>query len=437
MNRGSLRLRLLLASAISIAVALFLTGFALIQLFERQVRDRVQTELGNDLLQLAGAIETGPNGVVKVARSLADPRFQEPYGGRYWRIDFSAPGAPLARDPLRSPSLWDADLDPANLSVGPEGENLVSVVQQVTVQANGKPLALWLAAAAHDDEIRRPLAELRDQLILSFGLIGTILIIGTWLQVTVGLKPLQHLRQQLADIRAGRAQRLTGDVPEEVGPLVDEFNDVLAIRETSLERARRRAGDLAHGLKTPLTILSAISRDVRGKKMSKQADDIDDQAEAMRRHIDQALVRARLSTGRGHATTLLRPVVEKVAAALERLPRGDELDWDIDIGGDVVVPLEQGDLTELMGNLMDNARKWARSRVRVAFVDGLLAIEDDGAGVDDARMGEISERGRRLDEATQGSGLGLSIVADIADIYGFDVSYGRSVLGGLKVSLRV
>jgi signal transduction histidine kinase len=435
MSRGSLRLRLMLASAISIAAALFLTGLALVQLFERQMRERVQEELGNDLLQLTGAIETGADGVVKVARSLTDPRFQEPYGGRYWRIDFSAPGASPGREPLRSPSLWDADLDPANPVLGPEGERLLSVTQQVTVQSAGKPLPLWLVAAAHEDEINRPLAELRDQLILSFGLIGLILMLGTWVQVTVGLKPLQHLRQQLADIRAGRTQRLVGGVPEEVAPLVEEINDVLSIRETSLERARRRAGDLAHGLKTPLTILAAIAREMRGRKLGKQADDIDEQTEAMHRHIEQALVRARLSTGRGHATTRLRPVAEKVVAALERLPRGEEIDWDIHVPPEALLPLEQGDLTELLGNLLDNARKWAKGRVRLSYAAPYLVIEDDGPGVDEDRVSEIAERGRRLDETTQGSGLGLSIVADIADIYGLSVSYGRSGLGGLKVTI--
>lgn len=437
MSRGSLRLRLLLASAVSIALALFLTGLALIQMFERQVRERVQVELGNDLLQLAGAVEVGPDGGVQVVRRLADPRFQEPYGGRYWRIDFSAPGQPLARQPLRSPSLWDGDIDPMQPLLGPEGETLISVAQQVTVQAAGQPLALWLVAAAHDDEVQRPLNEMREQLFLSFGLIGTILILGTWLQVTVGLRPLQKLRRQLAEIRAGRASRLTGGVPEEVAPLVEEFNDVLSIRETSLERARRRAGDLAHGLKTPLTILAAIARDMRGRKLAKQADDIDEQTDAMHRHIEQALVRARLSTGRGHATTRLRPVAEKVVAALERLPRGEEIDWDIHVPPDALLPLEQGDLTELLGNLMDNARKWAKGRVRLSYAAPCLVIEDDGPGVDADKVGEISERGRRLDESTQGSGLGLSIVADIADIYNLTVGYGRSELGGLKVTIGV
>lgn len=433
MSRGSLRLRLLVAAAISIAIALALTGFALVNMFERQVRERVMLDLDNDLLQLVGLIEVGSDGTIAVNRSLPDPRYQEPYGGRYWQIDFSAPGIPAEIEPLQSVSLWDAEFD-RNIPLGPEGEGLIVARREVTVQKQGKPLPVWVLVATHDEEVTRPLNEMRDQLILSFTLIGTILILGAWAQVIVGLSPLEQLRRQLADVRAGVASKLSGEVPTEVAPLVDEFNDVLAMREQSLERARRRAGDLAHGLKTPLTVLSAIAREVRGKKLLSQADEIDEQAEAMRRHVDQALARARLSTGRGHAATALKPAVNKVIAALQRLPKGEELDWDVHVPNETALPIEHGDLTELLGNLLDNARKWAKSRVRVRYNAGQMTVEDDGPGVPDNQLTKITERGKRLDETTQGSGLGLSIVEDIADIYNMHVTCDRSELGGLRVT---
>ncbi len=156
----------------------------------------------------------------------------------------------------------------------------------------------------------------------------------------------------------------------------------------------------------------------------------------MRHHVDQALARARLSTGRGHAATALKPAIAKVIAALQRLPKGEDLDWDIDIPAETALPIEQGDLTELLGNLLDNARKWAKSRVRVRYHGGQLTIEDDGPGVPDDQLTQIAERGKRLDETTQGSGLGLSIVEDIADIYNLQVAYDRSELGGLRVTFR-
>jgi signal transduction histidine kinase len=436
MKKGSLRLRLFVAAAISIALALFLTGVALVRMFEAQVMERVVTGLENDLLQLAGSITVAADGTVTAGGALADPRYQEPYGGRYWRIDFLSVAGQKAADPLRSRSLWDYDLDPAH-PLGPEGEPLVISRRNLTIERNGRSQQIAMLAAAHEEEVRRPIAELREQLILSLGIIGTILVLGAWLQVTVGLSPLQQLRERLTAIRTGQARRLSGLFPDEVSPLVGEFNDVLDLRDASLERARRRAGDLAHGLKTPLTILSSVARELRQEGRNKQADDIDEQSEAMLRHVERALARARLSSGMGHAATNLRSAIDRVLLAVERLPGADDLDFDIHVLAEAKVPLEQGDLTELLGNLLDNARKWAKTTVRLRYAPPLLVIEDDGPGVADDDLKRITERGRRLDESKQGSGLGLSIVEDIADIYGLTVTYGRSDLGGLKVEIRV
>lgn len=434
MKKGSLRLRLFTAAAISIVVALFLTGLALIRLFEAQVRERVMTGLENDLLQLAGSLQMAPDGTMTAGQALSDPRYQEPYGGRYWRIDFPPSAEGGAIEPLRSRSLWDSDLDPAQ-PVGPEGEALVVARRELSIERGGRVLQMTMMAAAHEDEIQRPLSELRDQLILSLGVIGTVLVIGAWLQVTVGLRPLEQLREQLTAIRTGQTQRLSGAYPDEVEPLVSELNNVLDLRDTSLERARRRAGDLAHGLKTPLTVLSSIARDLRKSEQSHLADDVDAQADAMFRHVEQALARARLSSGRGHAATALGPVVERIVSAIARLPAAEDLNFDIDVVPGATVPMEQGDLTELLGNLLDNGRKWARTTVRLRYAPPLLVIEDDGPGVAEEDLKIISERGRRLDESKQGSGLGLSIVEDIADIYGLKISYGRSGLGGLRVAI--
>jgi signal transduction histidine kinase len=183
-------------------------------------------------------------------------------------------------------------------------------------------------------------------------------------------------------------------------------------------------------------VLSSISRELRRDGRARQAGDIDEQADTMLRHVERSLARARLSSGGGHATAAVRPVVDKVVAAVARLPGAEDLDFDIRVADDARLPLEQGDLTELLGNLIDNARKWAKTTVRVQQSGAGLVIADDGPGVPEDELARISERGRRLDESKQGSGLGLSIVEDIADIYGLTVSYGRSGLGGLKVEIR-
>ncbi len=437
MTSGSLRLRLFLAAVGLIVLALFLTGLAIVGLFERQVRDRVLTDLDNNLLQLAGSIDVAADGKVTAGKSLADPRFREPYGGRYWRIDFIPSATATARESMRSRSLWDADIDLTTMT-GPEGEGLVVARREITVDGGGKPMSLWLTVAAHDEEIERPIDQLRDQLALGLTLIGLLLAGATWVQVTVGLNPLVALRRQLAAVRAGQSSRLEGSFPSEVAPLVGELNEVLEIRDRSLDRARRRAGDLAHGLKTPLTVLSAVSRDLRRRKINALANEVEEQAENMRVHVERALVRARLSSGRGHAaTSLLLPVTQKIVAALKRAPRGRDIAWSIDIMADASVPIEAADLAELLGNLLDNARKWAKTKTRIGYDGGVLMVEDDGPGVPQAELGQISERGRRLDESKQGSGLGLSIVADIADIYGLAIDYGPSPLGGLRVSVRL
>ncbi len=436
MKKGSLRLRLFVAAAISIAIALSLTGVALVRLFEAQMRERVVTSLENDLLQLAGSIATSADGSVTAGGTLADPRYQEPYGGRYWRIAFLPGEGQPVLEPLRSRSLWDFEFDPANPK-GPEGEQLVIARRDLAIERNGRSQQIAMLAAAHADEVQRPIDQFRDQLILSLGIIGTILILGAWVQVTVGLRPLQHLRARIAAIRTGHDNRLSGAFPDEVAPLAGELNELLDLRDASLERARRRAGDLAHGLKTPLTILASIARDLRKSGHPQQASDIEDQAQAMLRHVEQALARARLSSGKGHSATALKPAAERVVAAIARLPGAEDLQFDLDVLADVTLPMEQGDLTELLGNLLDNARKWARSQVRLRYAAPLLAIEDDGPGVPEDELKHISERGRRLDESKQGSGLGLSIVEDIADIYGLSVTYGRSELGGLRVEIRV
>lgn len=433
MSTGSLRVRLLAAAAILILSALFLSGLALMQMFESQIRERVATGLENDMAQLVGRIEIAPDGALSLPQPLADPRYQQREGRRYWQIvNRTVPAGSSVQRVLSSPSAMGLDLEAA-ANAEPSRDKLIVVRRDIALSGAG----LVFLVAASRDELTVPLAELRNQLLLTFSVIAVVLIGAGWLQVAVGLSPLKHLRAQLADISRGAAPRISGKFPGEVAPLVAEFNQVLDQRDASLERARRRAGDLAHGLKTPLSVLSAIARQLRKDGREKDARDIEEQSDAMLRHAEQALVRARLSSGRGHGSVSLAPAVSKVVAAVSRLPGAEDLSFDIAVPAGAEVAIDQDDLTELLGNLLDNARKWARSAVRVSYDAPLLVIEDDGPGVPDGELARIGERGRRLDESKQGSGLGLSIVEDIADIYGFAVSYGRSPMGGLKAEIRL
>ena len=435
MSAGSLRLRLLVAAAFSIAVALFIAGFALIALFEQQVRDRVMRELKNDLLQLVGAIEIYDKGEIKLSRALADPRYETPFGGKYWRIERVDPSLSAITHSLRSRSYWDSELGSSNPHLGPEGELLVTSERTVSIANKFGSTSLHLLVGAHDEEITSPIVSFRNQLVLYLSLIGLALTGAAWVQVFIGLRPLQTLRNQLSELRASHTKRLEGEFPTEVEPLVLEFNDVLNLRDESLERARHRAGDLAHGLMTPLTILSAIARDLNRRNLTKQGSEIDEQVESMRNHVERDLIRARLSTGRGHDLTGLAEAVDSVLSTLQRLPDSNKINWVSSVPVDTVVPLERSDLLELLGNVLDNARKFTKSQVQISFVNESIVIEDDGPGVNDAELSSIRQRGGRLDETRLGFGLGLAIVEDIAELYELELNFGRSPLGGLRVAL--
>jgi signal transduction histidine kinase len=435
MKAGSLKIRLLAAAAIAIALALLAAGLALATLFEQQVDDRIRQELNNDLLQLAGAVEITKTGQVKVSRELADPRFVTPFSGKYWTIERIDANLGRTGEVARSRSLWDVEGTPLAGGKGPEGEALISQQRNLILGGPTGDLTLRLTASVNSAEVSEPLRQFKQYIAKYLSLIGLALIIAAWLQVSIGLKPLETLRKQLSQLKEHGADRIKGDYPVEVQPLVTELNDVLELRDKSLARARHRAGNMAHGLMTPLTVITAISRDLKSRKLDKISSEIDEQVENMRQHVERDLVRARLSSGRGHDLTPLKSTVDSVMSTLKRLPKGEDMEWVNAVSPSTQVPLERKDLLELLGNLLDNARKYGKSRVEVSFDHNSLMIDDDGPGVPAEDIASIRERGQRLDESRKGFGLGLSIVEDIADIYDLNLDFGRSPLGGLRVQL--
>jgi signal transduction histidine kinase len=438
MSAGSLRLRLLLAAALSIAVALLLAGLALSLIFEDQVYRRVTSELENHFYQLAGGLEPGANGNLTITRPLADPRFELPLSGLYWQVSQSG-----GSEPLRSKSLWDEGLslpdasDAQGVMQGPSGVPLYFIRRQITIDADGKEMPITVFVAVDKTEVDTPVSDFRWQILWSLGLIGAALMVAAWAQVSIGLSPLKRLSSLLSAMRRGETRRLEGSFPNEVAPLAGELNALLDAQEKTLDRARARAGDLAHGLKTPLTVLSAIARDIAERGLKKEACEIEEQAELIRLHVERQLARARLASGRTVAATPLKEAADRVVAAMKRSPRGDDIEWVNAIPADAKAAIEKQDLVELFGNLLDNGRKWAKTRVALSFADHALIIEDDGPGVPQADLERIIERGHRLDEKTQGSGLGLAIVRDIAEIYGLDFDLSRSELGGLRIAINL
>ncbi len=444
MKAGSLRFRLFLAAATSIVAALVIAGIFLSLIFKRYVHSRIDAELAVHLSQLAGALtDEANNGKIDIAYELADPRFDIPLSGLYWQV--SKDGKPL----LRSRSLWDQQLpipsDPSRLSPskhrlirGPGNKPLIALARSVIVETKEGEASLLLQVAVDQNEAVRSLKGFNLQIGLSLAVLAVVLVIAAWLQITVGLSPLRHLRERLNEMRLGTKSRLEGQYPAEVQQLVGELNALLEAQEQSMKRSRARAGDLAHGLKTPLAILAAESRNLRKRGQIEAAREIESQIETMRRFVERQLARtrARGRTGGLAVATRVQSSVERLFAAMKRLPRGDEIRWQSNVPNGIAVDLDPEDFDEVFGNLLDNARKFAKSEVVFRCEergDGVcLSVEDDGCGIPEEGIAIAKERGMVLDGARSGSGLGLAIAQDVLETYGGRLELLGRKEGGLK-----
>ena len=369
-------------------------------------------------------------------RPLGDLRFQRAFSGWYWVIGDDR--APL----LASPSLWDAELrvrdalpDGAgnaaarvHRATGPRGQELRAVVQRITLPGRAVPLRVVLAGDVA--ELRRETDRFDVLLSTSLATLGGALLALVAIQMRLTLRPLRALADDLGEVRLGRRDRVDGDTPQELVPLAEAVNDLLAHDAALVEHARTQAADLAHALKTPLSLVMAEASELtddRGRR-------IVGHAETMRRHIDRRLGGAFPRPAVAGERTPLRPVVEGIVQTLARLHPTREI--ELDVPAELVFPGPREDLEEITGNLVENACKWARRRVRLhARGDGRrieLSVDDDGPGLDPAERELVLARGARLDEQSPGAGLGLGIVRDVAATYRGRLRLERSELGGLK-----
>lgn len=449
MITGSLRFRLLTAAALSILLALLLIGFLLVGVFDQHVRERMVADLGHQLDQLAALTVPDAGSGVKVDGEMTDPRFDQPLGGLYWQIERD--GEPVAR----SRSLWDARLtvpsgkaSDRRIAVfevpGPGGTSLLAAARDVTLSArSGLPLNPRLIVASDLAELTVGRQGLQRTLAAGLAVAFVGLLLASWVQVGFGLKPLEHIRTELSRIRIGHTARIESErLPSEVRPLADEVNRFLDEQRETTERARRRAGDLAHGLKTPLAAVAAQADSLSRAGSTEAADALLKQVDGMRRHVERHLAVARSRGGNTSATGPVGPRVRAIIDLLAKLPRERMLSWTLEGEEEAVAAMELEDFDEVVGNLLDNAGKWAASRIRVKVSSDngrvLINVEDDGPGIESSQTAEALERGRRLDERVQGTGLGLSIAQAILESYGSELSLMRSSsLGGLQARFEI
>ena len=446
--RGSLRFRLLLGTLFWIVASILAAGWGLGNLFRQHVESQFHAQLRTHLDQLTAQVTLDDAGRPVLATSLSDPRFNRPLGGLYWQIDrLAGTDLPASAAVLRSRSLWDQVLRvPADTPVtgdvhqhriaGPDGAMLGMVERSVAINAQ----RLRLIVAADEALMLEPAARFNEELWLALGILGLGLALAALVQVFVGLAPLRKLRDALGRVRSGAMRRMEGDFPAEIMPLVEEFNTVLAQNAEVVERARTQAGNLAHALKTPLSVLANAA----AGKDDALARLVATQVEGARKQVDYHLARAQAAAAARlpGARAVLGPVVDGLVRAMQRIHAGRNLDWVVrPMPATLVFRGEEQDLQEMLGNLLDHACKWAASRVEVgAGIEQdrlVIHVDDDGKGIAAAQRQATLRRGVRADEQVPGSGLGLAIVDDLARMYGGGIVLADSPLGGLRTILTL
>lgn len=384
-----------------------------------------------------------PAGLPHLSRHPVDPRFNKRFSGWYWWI--------LADNGWRewSQSLWSNEIVvPANglspldeavvyATTGPEGESLRTIGYRYTLPQSDLQVLVFVAGPA--DKIEGSLGAFVNMVVLALTVLGLGLIGAVVVQVRFGLKPLRRMIRALHDISAGRATRLEGANPSELAPLAGELNALLDHNDAVIDRVRTQADELAHALKTSLAVLRNEAERIDGEP----GDVVRHYTELMSQRLGTHLSQARAAGASGvlGARTPIGPVAEDLCRTLRRIFTERSIQITLDLDDHAVFRGERQDLEEMLGNLLDNACKWANGEVRLRgeLSNGLvhLTVEDDGPGIPEAALEAVLERGRRLDGSTPGSGLGLSIVHDLTQLYAGSLTLGRSSLGGVAARLHL
>jgi len=450
MRANSLAVRLFVSATAWAVIILVTTGVVLSSLYRQTVERAFDRRLGVYLRTIVADIAAPEEPGGKFPQSLGEPLFELPLSGWYWQVTRLDPGK---HDVRSSRSLWDGGLPhledrgvPANPDgsregyvPGPEDQRLRLVERNIDLGDEGHYL---VAVAGDAAEITEETRGFDQALVITFSILAMVLLITTMFQVRFGLAPLKRITGSLAAIRAGTAERLAEDFPDEIAPLARETNALIEANKEIVERARTHVGNLAHALKTPISVMvnEAATRggDSFAEKVREQASIMRDQ---VARHLERARLAARLTVV--SSITDVAPVVTALARTMEKIHHGRGIAIEVDADADARFRGERPDLEEMIGNLVDNACKWATSRVAVEVVREKsgqvlrIAVDDDGRGLSRSEREQVSHRGQRLDESKPGSGLGLSIVVELAHLYGGKLELGAAPIGGLRAELTL
>lgn len=455
----SLRFRLLAATLIAVAVALVLAGLLMAGLFRDHVKRQFSQGLNAQLDQITARLEFDASGRPQIdPQALSDPRWSRPYSGLYWQVDGA--NNEQQRGVLRSRSLWDTTLIlPGDVLVdgvvhvhevnGPDGARLVLVERTIT-RDELRAVPWRLVVAGDMRETVSAVGRFNDILAASLAALLVLLCAAALAQVAIGLAPLRALQSRLTQVRAGTAQRLDGSFPQEVQPLIDDFNAVLDRNAEVVARARNQAGNLAHAIKTPLAAMSQAAAVAlqRPQATADLATLVEEQVGVARRHVDWHLARARAAAAQGlpGARVMLQPVVGGLLRVMEHVHADQRLGLQCaPMAAGLAFAGEVQDLQEILGNLLGNACKWARHEIHVsaAPIESAggarlrIVIDDDGPGIEPDRRDKVMARGARLDESVPRSGLGLAIVNELVGLYGGSVRLDVAPAGGLRVEVEL
>jgi signal transduction histidine kinase len=448
MRGSSLATRLFLSATAWVVVILVITGVVLSSVYRDATERAFDRRLNLYLRTLVAEVATPDEPPDHQFQSLGEPLFELPLSGWYWQITRTDTDKSEVRS---SRSLWDkklpkledhgAELIAAGIRLGyaegPEGQALRMVERPVDLGADGKFL---VDVAGDASEIFDETRNFDYYLVGTFAALSIVLVLTTIFQVRFGLAPLKRISDSIADIRSGRAERLEGEFPVEIAPLARETNALIDANREIVERARTHVGNLAHAIKTPLSVIvneaAAHSADPFATKVLEQADVMRDQ---VAHHLERARIAARLTV---IATiTEVAPVIDALCRTMDKIHRDRGIAIEVTNDEKARFRGERQDLEEMAGNLVDNACKWAASRVFIEVSEPgagqmlRIIVDDDGRGLSAEERAQVSRRGQRLDESKPGSGLGLSIVVDLAALYGGSLSLGRAPIGGLRAEL--